>query len=429
MTGLLFTTFFLLALIGVPVGMVVALTTLFGFYYTDNTVFLSMISQRMFSAMDSFTFLALPFFLLAGDIMNKVGLTTRLVDFANLFFGRLKGGLAQVNIVTSIIFGGISGAAVADTAALGSIFIPSMTKQGYGKDFSTAVTVASSIIAPIIPPSIIMVLYGSIMEVSIAGLFAAGIVPGLMIGVSLMILTRFMAAKRNYPTNPEKITVARITERTRGAIWALMMPVIILGGILGGFVTPTEAAAVAVGFALFIGLAVYRNLGFKDLYDVFFKSAVTIGVITMLLSAAKVLAWFLAIQQIPEMVANVFMGLSDNKYVILLLINLFLVLVGMFLDIGPALLILGPILAPLAINLGIHPLHFGIMMCVNLNIALMTPPMGACLFMGMIVSGLKLGELVRALWPFILVEFIVLALVIYIPAITMWMPGLFGFVK
>lgn len=429
MTGLLLTTFFALAIIGVPVGMVVALTTLFGFYYTDNTIFLSMISQRMFSAMDSFTFLALPFFLLAGEIMNKVGLTNRLVDFANLFFGRLKGGLAQVNIVTSIIFGGISGAAVADTAALGSIFIPSMTKQGYGKDFSTAVTVASSIIAPIIPPSIIMVLYGSIMEVSIAGLFAAGIVPGLMIGVSLMILPRFIAAKRNYPTNPEKITVASVTERTRGAMWALMMPVIILGGILGGFVTPTEAAAVAVGYALFIGLAVYRNLGLKDLYDVFFKSAVTIGVITMLLSAAKVLAWFLAIQQIPEMVATAFMSLSDNKYIILLLINLFLVLVGMFLDIGPALLILGPILAPLAINLGVHPLHFGIMMCVNLNIALMTPPMGACLFMGMIVSGLKLGELVRALWPFILVEFIVLALVIYIPIITMWVPGLLGFVK
>jgi len=221
--------------------------------------------------------------------MNKVGLTGRLVDFSNLFFGRLKGGLAQVNIVTSIIFGGISGAAVADTAALGSIFIPTMTEQGYGKDFSTAVTVASSIIAPIIPPSIIMVLYGSIMEVSIAGLFAAGIVPGLMIGVALMILTRIMAGRRNYPTNPEKITVSSLVNRTRGAMWALMMPVIILGGILGGFVTPTEAAAVAVGLALFIGLVVYRNLSFNDLYGVFFKSAVTMGVITMLLSAAKIL--------------------------------------------------------------------------------------------------------------------------------------------
>jgi len=429
MIGFILITFFTLAIIGVPVGIVVALTTLFGFYYTDNTLFLSMIAQRMFSAMDSFTFLALPFFLLAGDIMNKVGLTGRLVVFANLFFGRLKGGLAQVNIVTSIIFGGISGAAVADTAALGSIFIPSMTKQGYEKDFSTAVTVASSIIAPIIPPSIIMVLYGSIMEVSIAGLFAAGIVPGLMIGVALMILTRIIAGRRNYPTNPEKITVSSVAHRTRGAMWALLMPIVILGGILAGFVTPTEAAAVAVGIALFVGLVVYRNLSFKDLYGVFFKSAVTMGIITMLLSAAKVLAWFLAIQQIPEMVAQIFMSLSDNKYVILLLCNIFLIIVGMFLDIGPALLILGPILAPLAINLGVHPLHFGIMMCVNLNIALMTPPMGGCLFMGMIVSGLSLGELVKALWPFILAEFFVLVLVIYIPPITMLVPSLLGFVK
>jgi tripartite ATP-independent transporter DctM subunit len=244
-----------------------------------------------------------------------------------------------------------------------------------------------------------------------------------------MILTRIMAGRRNYPTNPEKITVSSLATRTRGAMWALMMPIIILGGILGGFVTPTEAAAVAVGLALFIGLVVYRNLSFNDLYGVFFKSAVIMGIITMLLSAAKVLAWFLAIQQVPEMVAQFFMALSNNKYVILLLCNLFLVIVGMFLDIGPALLILAPILAPLAINLGVHPLHFGIMMCVNLNIALMTPPMGACLFMGMIVSGLKLGELVKALWPFIMVEFAVLALVIYIPSITLWVPAMLGFVK
>ncbi|KIX13757.1 TRAP transporter large permease [Dethiosulfatarculus sandiegensis] len=421
-------SFFILALIGLPVGIVVGLTTVLGFLYLGNDMFLSMLSQRMFSAMDSFTFLALPFFLLAGEIMNKVGLTTRLVDFSNLFFGRLKGGLAQVNIVTSIIFGGISGAAVADTAALGSIFIPAMTKQGYDKPFSTAVTVASSIIAPIIPPSIIMVLYGAIMEVSIAGLFAAGIVPGLMIGVALMILTRYMAVKRNYPTNPEKMTVKNITRRTKGAIWALLMPIVILGGILGGLVTPTEAAAVAVGLALFVGLVVYRNISFKELYNVFLRSAVTIGVITLLLSCASVLAWFLAIEQIPELVAKGFMALSDNRYVILLLINLFLILVGMFMDIGPSLLILGPILAPLAINLGVHPLHFGIMMCVNLNIALMTPPMGGCLFMGMVVSDLKLGTLVKALWPFILVEFAVLALVVYVPAITMTVPRWLGFV-
>jgi TRAP-type transport system large permease protein len=429
MIGLLLLSFFVLAVIGVPVGVVVGLTTLFGFWYTDNAVFLSMVSQRMFSAMDSFTFLALPFFLLAGDIMNKVGLTGRLVDFANLFFGRMRGGLAQVNIVTSIIFGGISGAAVADTAALGRIFIPEMTRQGYGKPYSTAVTVASSIIAPIIPPSIIMVLYGSIMEVSIAGLFAAGIVPGLLIGIALMILSWFMARRHNYPTNHEPFTLRLVVKRTRGAIWALMMPVIILGGILGGVFTPTEAAAVAVGFALFVGLVIYRNLGVKELYGIFYDSSITIGVITLILSAAKVLAWFLAIQGIPELVAQGFLSLSQDKFILLFLINMFLISVGMFLDIGPALLILGPILAPLAIDLGVHPLHFGIMMCVNLNIALMTPPMGACLFMGMIVSGLKMGELVRALWPFILVELAVLGLVVYCPQLTMWVPALLGFVK
>jgi tripartite ATP-independent transporter DctM subunit len=244
-----------------------------------------------------------------------------------------------------------------------------------------------------------------------------------------MILTRIMAARHNFPTNPERITVRRVVTRTRGAMWALIMPIIILGGILGGVVTPTEAAAVAVGLALFIGLVVYRNLTFKDLYAVFFKSAVTIGVITLILSAASVLAWFLAFQQIPEMVAEAFMAISDNKYVILLLVNIFLIIVGMFMDIGPSLLILGPILAPLAIDMGVHPLHFGIMMCVNLNIALMTPPMGGCLFMGMIVSGLKLGELVRALWPFILVEFGVLFLVVYIPQITLWVPRMLGFIK
>lgn len=423
----IFSAFIVLALIGIPVGFVIALVSLFGFVINGDTIFLSMISQRMFSAMDNFTFLALPFFLLAGDIMNKVGLTGRLIDFSNLFFGWMRGGLAQVNIVTSIIFGGISGAAVADTAALGSIFIPSMSKEGYDKGFSVAVTIASSIIAPIIPPSIIMVLYGAIMEVSIAGLFAAGIIPGLVIGLALMILTGIISVKRGYPKNPEKITVSNIVERTRDAFWALIMPLIILGGILGGFVTPTEAAAVAVGYALFLGLAVYRNISVRILYDLFLNASVMIGVITLILSAAQVLAWFLAVQHIPEMVAKLFLSLSDNKYVILFLINIFLIMVGMFLDIGPALLILGPILAPLAINLGVHPLHFGIMMCVNLNIALMTPPMGGCLFVGMVVSGLKLGEIVKSLWPFILIEFAVLFLVVYVPAITMTIPKMLGF--
>ena len=414
-------------IIGVPIGFVLGLTAVFGILKLDDPVFMTMLSQRFFSAMNSYVFLALPLFLLAGDIMNKVGLTEKIVDFSNIFFGRLRGGLAQVNIVTSIIFGGISGSAVADTAALGSIFIPSMEKEGYDTDFSVAVTAASSIIAPIIPPSIIMVIYGGLMGVSIAGLFAAGIVPGLMIGSSLMILTRFISKKRNYPKHEEKITVARVTKGTRKAIWALFMPIIILGGILGGIFTPTEAAAVAVAYALFLGFVLYRNLTIKDLYLLLLKNSVMLGIIILILSSAAVIAWLMAIEQIPQMVAGFFTSITDNKYVILLLINVLMIVVGMFMDITASLIILGPILAPLAINLGVDPLHFGTMMCVNLSIALITPPMGGCLFIGMVIGKISFGRMVKAVWPYILVEMVILFLIIYIPEVTMFVPRLLGF--
>ena len=414
-------------IIGVPIGFVLGLTAVFGILKLDDPVFMTMLSQRFFSAMNSYVFLALPLFLLAGDIMNKVGLTEKIVDFSNIFFGRLRGGLAQVNIVTSIIFGGISGSAVADTAALGSIFIPSMEKEGYDTDFSVAVTAASSIIAPIIPPSIIMVIYGGLMGVSIAGLFAAGIVPGLMIGSSLMILTRFISKKRNYPKHEEKITVARVTKGTRKAIWALFMPIIILGGILGGIFTPTEAAAVAVAYALFLGFVLYRNLTIKDLYLLLLKNSVMLGIIILILSSAAVIAWLMAIEQIPQMVAGFFTSITDNKYVILLLINVLMIVVGMFMDITASLIILGPILAPLAINLGVDPLHFGTMMCVNLSIALITPPMGGCLFIGMVIGKISFGRMIKAVWPYILVEMVILFLIIYIPEVTMFVPRLLGF--
>lgn len=424
----LLTVFGILMLLGVPIGFVLGLTALFGFFKLGDPTFLTMLPQRFFSAMNSFAIVALPLFLLAGDIMNKVGLTDRLVNFSNAFFGRIRGGLAQVNIFTSILFGGISGSAAADTAALGSIFIPSMTKEGYDKDFSAAVTVASSIIAPIIPPSIIMVIYGAIMGVSIAGLFAAGIVPGLMIGLALMLVTRHISKKRNYPRAKEKATFTQIFVTTKRATLALIMPFIILGGILGGVVTPTEAAAVAVGFALFLGLIVYRNLTIKDLYQLFFRTSMMMGIIALIMSAAAVLAWLLASEQIPEKVAALFLSLTHNKYLILLLVNLFLILVGMFMDITASLLILAPILAPLATNLGVDPLHFGIMMCINLNIALMTPPLGGCLFMAMAISQLEFSRLVRAIWPFILVEITVLFLVVYIPELTLAVPRWLGFI-
>lgn len=417
-----------LMIIGLPIGFVLGLTAIFSILQLDNPIFMNMVSQRFFSGMNSYIFLAFPLFLLAGDIMNSIGLTSRIVNFTNIFFGKLRGGLAQVNIVTSIIFGGISGSAVADTAALGSIFIPAMEKEGYDREFSTAVTVASSVIAPIIPPSIIMVIYGALMGVSIAGLFAAGIVPGLMIGLGLMVVTRFLAKKQNYTQSTEKITIPKVVKGTREALWALMMPLIVLGGILGGIFTPTEAAVVAVVYALFLGFVVYRNLSMKTLYDLLLKNSIMLGIILLILSAAAVIGWLMAMEHIPQMVADLFTSFTTNKYLILLMINLLLIIVGMLMDISASLIILAPVLAPLATSIGVHPLHFGTMMCVNLSVALLTPPMGGCLFMGMIVGKVEFGPLLKAVWPYIIVELIVLALIIFIPEFTMIVPRLLGFV-
>jgi tripartite ATP-independent transporter DctM subunit len=420
--------FFVLGLIGMPIGFVLGVTTVLGFLMMGEPMYMSMLSQKFFSAMNEYTFLALPLFLLAGDIMNKIGLTEKIVSFSNLFFGRLRGGLAQVNIVTSIIFGGISGSAVSDTFALGSVFIPSMSKQGYGRDFSSAITAASSVIAPIIPPSIVMVIYGGIMGVSIAGLFAAAIVPGLLIGIALMVMTRIIAGRRKYPQFKIPFTFASAFSETKKAGTALLLPVIILGGILGGICTPTEAAAIAVAYALFLGLVLYRNLTVKELYGIFYQCAVYMGIIILILSSASVLGWLLTIEQIPEKVAELFLSISSNKYVILLLINLFLILVGMFMDIIASMIILAPILAPLATDLGVDPLHFGIMMCVNLLIALITPPMGGCLFATMIVGKVDFGPLLKEIWPFIFAEIFVLFLIIFVPEVTMFVPRLLGLV-
>jgi TRAP-type transport system large permease protein len=427
MAGFILSMFLGLMVIGVPIGFAMGLTALFGFFKVGDPALLTMLPQRFFSAMDSFSLLALPFFFLAGDIMNKVGLSERLIEFCDVLFGRLRGGLAQVSIVASVIFGGISGSAVADIAALGSIFIPAMKKEGYDDDFAAALAVAASIIAPIIPPSIIMVIYGALMGVSIAGLFAAGIVPGLLIALGLMIITRFISGKRGYPQREEKPSFRKIVRATGRASWALFMPVIILGGILAGIVTPTEAAAVAVGYALMVGFFVFRTLTLKDLYRLLFQGSIMMGIIALIMSSASVLAWLLASEQVPEMVAKGFLSVSKDKFVVLLLVNVFLLIVGTLMDITAALIILAPILAPLAINQGVHPLHFGILMCVNLNIGLMTPPVGGSLFTVTAITGIDMWRITRQMWPFVLVEVGVLFLITYVPAITLFVPKLLGF--
>lgn len=419
--------FFLLLLAGTPIAFSLGITAVLTFIKMDAPVLMMLVPQRFYSGINMFALMAMPFFMLAGDIMNRIQITHRLVKLANVLVGHIRGGLAHVNILVSIFFAGLTGAAVSDTAALGTMLIPAMVEDGYDKDFSAAITAASSIIGPIIPPSIIMVIYGSLMNVSIAGLFAAGIVPGVLVGIALMLSAGYISKRRNYPIGDSKPTIKEVAVSFKEAVIPLLMPVIILGGILSGIFTPTEAAAIAVLYALIVGFFIFKNLKLKDIPELLFEMVRNSGSVFIILSAASILGWILANEQIPEMIGTLILNVSQNKYIVLLIINAILLIMGMFMDMTAALIILGPILHPLAVSVGVHPLHFGIIMVVNLNIALMTPPLGACLFVACGISKLKLEEISKEIWPFILIEVSVLLVITYIPEISMFIPKLLGF--
>jgi len=366
--------------------------------------------------------------MIAGELMNRCEITGSLIKFSNSLVGHIRGGLAHANIVASIFFAGITGAAVADSAAIGSVLIPAMVEDGYDEDFSAAVTAASSIIGPIIPPSTIMVIYGSIMGVSIAGLFAAGIVPGVLIGLLLMIMTYFISKKRNYPRKEARTTAKEFFQVFKESIAALVLPVIILGGILTGLFTPTEAAAVSVFYAFIIGFFVTKTLSVSELPEIFLNTAKKTGVIFLIMSSASILSFFLASENIPEMLANFMLSITENPLIILFFINILLLIVGMFMDITAALLILGPILHPIAVSLGIHPLHFAIIMVVALNLGLMTPPLGACLFVVCGITNKSIEEVSKEIFPFIIMEVIALFVITFFPMVAMFIPKVLGFV-
>ena len=412
--------------IGTPIGFALGIAALAVFVKMDVPVLLNMVPQRFFAGLDMFTLMAMPFFILAGEIMNKAGITHRLVGFANVLVGHLRGGLAHANIVASVFFAGLTGAAVSDAAAIGTMLIPAMVEDGYDLDYSAAVTASGSIIGPTIPPSNMMVIYGSLMNVSIAGLFASGILTGLLLAFLLMLMAAYFAAKRNYPKKPRSSFRAMI-KTTREAIIPLLMPIIILGGILGGVFTPTEAAAVAVGYAAVVGLFVLKTLKLKDFPPLFYRTAVTTGVVFLIIGTANICGWVLASEKVPEAVAAAMVSISNDKNTLLLLILLLMGIVGCFMDIAAALIILGPILHPLAVSHGVHPLHFGIIMVFSLNIALITPPVGACLFVTCGITKLSLEQLSKAIWPFIVMEFIALILITFIEDIPMIIPKLLGF--
>ncbi len=414
--------FFFFILLGLPIGVTLGLAGVAGLIQIGGENFLTMAPKRYFEGLDLFTFMAMPFFILAGEIMNRSGITEKLAAFADALVGYLRGGLAHSNMIASVLFAGMTGAAVADTAAFGNTLVPAMVKEGYSRPFSCAVTVAGSIIGPTIPPSNLMVIYGSLMGVSIAGLFAAGIIPGLLICVLCMAVIGLLGRRLNLPKSRERFSLIRILWAFKSSFLAILMPGIILGGILFGIVTPTEAAAIAVFYALFISIVIYRALSFKDIVEMLIRTARITGVVFLIIASASILSWWMTFMQIPQKIASFFLFLSSNPNVIIALILSLLLIVGMFMDINAALIILAPVLGPLTLTIGMDPVHAGIMIVLALNISLMTPPVGACLFVMSSVTGERIEKISISLIPFLVVEVGVLFLVAFWDDLTLFIP-------
>jgi tripartite ATP-independent transporter DctM subunit len=411
--------FYLLAIcmaLGVPIVFALIFAPIVGIILTDKLVFMDMMPQRIFAGINQFPLLAIPMFILAGEIMNVGGITLRLVAFANSLVGHLRGGLAHVIIVSSILFAGL----------FGSILIPAMEKDGYTRRFAAAVTAASSVIGPVIPPSIIMVVYAYIMGVSVGGLFAAGFVPGLLMGLGLMSVTAVLAKRRNYPRTERRASGREVSRAFSRAFLPLLTPVIILGGILSGVFTPTEAAAAAVAYAFLLSIFVTRTLPVDQLPRMLFRAGIAASSILLVVGAATLFGWVTSLSGVPNAISGLILAISDNPLVILFWINVLLLIVGMFFDAGPAILILGPLLAPTMIQLGVHPLHFAIIMCVNLTVGLATPPLGLVLFVASTLTRLPITAIAKEMTPFLIVHVIVIFLITYVPNLTMTLPRLLG---
>ena len=416
---------FVLVAIGVPVAYALGLSAIVGAIWVDLPLDAVMI--QIASGVNKFSLLAIPFFVLAGAIMAEGGMAHRLVSFAAVLVWFIRGGLSLVNILASTFFGAISGSSVADTASVGSVLIPEMEKKGYPRPFATAVTVAGSVQAILIPPSHNSVIYSLAAggSVSIASLFMAGVVPGLLLGFTVAMLCLYTAHKKNYPKG-EKIPFQQAMKIAIDALWGMMTMVIILGGILSGAFTATESAAVACVWAFFVTMFIYRDYKWSDLPKLVHRTVKTVTIVMILIGFAASFGYIMTIMQLPDQVTTFFTTISDNKYVILFSINIMLLLLGTLMDMAPLILILTPILLPVMQGLGVHPVHFGMIMMVNLGMGLITPPVGSVLFVGSAVAKLPIETVTKALYPFFIALFLVLMLVTYIPGLSLWFPSLFG---
>ncbi|MDG5974882.1 TRAP transporter subunit DctM [Hydrogenophaga taeniospiralis CCUG 15921] len=414
-------SFFVLILIGTPVAYAMGMAALIGAWYIDIPLDAVMIAIA--NGVNKFSLLAIPFFVLAGAIMAEGGMARRLVAFANVLVGFIRGGLSLVNILASTFFGAISGSSMADTASVGTVLIPEMVKKGYPRDFATAVTVSGSVQAILIPPSHNAVIYSLAAggTVSIAALFIAGVLPGLLLGLTLAIMCLFMARKRNYPKG-DVIPLRQALKTCADALWGLMTMVIILGGILSGVFTATESASIAVLWAFFVTMFIYRDYRWNELPKLVHRTVKTLSIVMILIAFAASFGYIMTLMQIPLQITTALTALSDNRYVILALINVLLLVLGTLMDMAPLILILTPILLPVINSIGVDPVHFGMIMMVNLGIGLITPPVGGVLFVGAAVAKLPMEQVVKALLPFFGALLLVLIAVTYVPALSLWLP-------
>lgn len=418
-------SFAVLMLIGMPVAYAMGLAALIGALWIDIPIDAVMI--QIASGVNKFSLLAIPFFVLAGAIMAEGGMSRRLVAFAGVLVGFIRGGLSLVNILASTFFGAISGSSMADTASIGSVLIPEMAKKGYPKDFATAVTVSGSVQAILIPPSHNAIIYSLAAggSISIAALFVAGVLPGLLLGLTLAVLCMFIAKKKNFPRG-ERIPLRQALKICVDALWGLMTMVIILGGILSGVFTATESAAIAVVWAFFVTMFIYRDYKWRDLPKLMHRTVKTLTIVMILIGFAAAFGYIMTLMQIPQQITGAFTSVSKEPWVVLLMINVLLLILGTLMDMAPLILIMTPILLPVATSIGVDPVHFGMIMMVNLGMGLITPPVGAVLFVGAAIAKLPIEQVTKALFPFFGAMLFVLALVTYVPFFSLWLPKVFG---
>lgn len=417
----LLVTLFITLIIGMPIAVGIGISSVMYIVFTGSVSF-DIIPQMISNGLDSYNVIAIPFFILAAQIMNRVGVTDRLMDFAGRLIGHYKGGLAHVNILTSMLFAGMSGSAIADSAGLGQILIPNMKKKGYDPAYAAAVTAASSTIGPIIPPSVPIVIYGILSETSIGKLFLAGAIPGVVMGFAMIVLSYYIALKKDYPKE-EKPDLKELARTTVRVIPALLTPVIILGGMWGGIFSPTEAAAVAVGYAVLQGFFM-RTLRLKDLWDAVKEATLYSSIIMLIVAVANLFGWILSTEQLPVRFSEWMFGITENKIIILLILNVFLLILGCFMEILAIMLMTVPVMMPLILELGIDPVHFGVIMVLNLMIGLLTPPFGLSLYIAQDIAGTPYSRAVRYVFPYIFLMLLLLLVITYFPGFVMFLPNL-----